>query len=318
VSLAQAFLVRRTALPDTLRAYIQRAGQVATTGFAREVRFLERLRELLPDFHRFAGPLPHPDLDQALLQALRREGWDRPALITHLTAHGLPAEDPGEDPAENPLALRRLETLLELLVLAREQGSRRPPHDTATGYRPDLHTLASGPRFTTLHFWLPDPVADHWDDAIRRLRAAPDPLPTWAAAMLLVQHAVTEWERIDPARIPTEHKILERDGYRCRVPGCTSRRNLEAHHIIRRSQGGPDDPWNRVSLCHHHHHHAVHGPGTVRVSGQAPANLTWELGTRGGNKPWRVYRGEKIVQRGEKETSGTGAGMDQRGERGTS
>jgi hypothetical protein len=147
------------------------------------------------------------------------------------------------------------------------------------------------PCSTTIRFWLPEPVARIWDDAVHRIG-----LPTWASAVLLVRHAVAEWERIDPERIPTEHRILERDGYRCRAPGCSSRRGLEAHHIIHRSQGGPDDPWNRVTLCHTHHHHRIHGPATMRVSGRAPGDLTWELGTGRGQRPWRAYRGEKIVK----------------------
>jgi hypothetical protein len=41
-------------------------------------------------------------------------------------------------------------------------------------------------------------------------------------------------------------KAFTRDARRCRVcgkPGC------ETHHIIARSQGGPDDSWNLATVC---------------------------------------------------------------------
>jgi len=46
------------------------------------------------------------------------------------------------------------------------------------------------------------------------------------------------------------HKVFERDGWRCRVPWCRRRTNLEEHHVIPRSLGGTDDPENKVTLCH--------------------------------------------------------------------
>lgn len=72
--------------------------------------------------------------------------------------------------------------------------------------------------------------------------------------------------------------ILERDGHRCqfhrrlaewlaehpdgdiylawRTSQCDH--GLEVHHIVRRSQGGTNDPSNLVTLCPHHHHAVVH------------------------------------------------------------
>jgi hypothetical protein len=44
--------------------------------------------------------------------------------------------------------------------------------------------------------------------------------------------------------------IFERD-QRCRY--CGTRRNLHAHHIAYRSQGGTDDPHNLITLCNDHH-----------------------------------------------------------------
>ena len=66
--------------------------------------------------------------------------------------------------------------------------------------------------------------------------------------------SVGRTQRIVPER--TRRVILLRDGG-CKVPGCTSDRFLEIHHIIHWLDGGPTDTWNLVALCprHHRFHH---------------------------------------------------------------
>jgi HNH endonuclease len=51
--------------------------------------------------------------------------------------------------------------------------------------------------------------------------------------------------------------VLERDGWRCRNTQCGMRNNLHVHHIIFRSELGPDESWNLVTLCSDCHD-AVH------------------------------------------------------------
>ena len=41
--------------------------------------------------------------------------------------------------------------------------------------------------------------------------------------------------------------IFERDDFKCR--SCYYRNGLSVHHIVYRSQGGPDEDWNLVTLC---------------------------------------------------------------------
>jgi hypothetical protein len=78
-------------------------------------------------------------------------------------------------------------------------------------------------------------------------------------------------------RSPTKRfAVFERDGWRCSVPGCTSHRNLHAHHVPFRSAGGGDDPANLTTLCAAHHLRGVHG-GILRISGRAPDGLLFEL-----------------------------------------
>jgi hypothetical protein len=92
----------------------------------------------------------------------------------------------------------------------------------------------------------------------------------------LLAHAVAAWVE-EGARF-RDYADFERDGYRCTVPGCTARRNLQSHHVRFRSAGGPDEPWNRTTLCAHHHLRGVHG-GTLRIRGRAPEGLVFELGS---------------------------------------
>ena len=63
-------------------------------------------------------------------------------------------------------------------------------------------------------------------------------------------------------------QIFARDDHRCRVPGCRAARNLEIHHIIEQSEGGPHELWNLVLLCGGHH--AARHAGLLSITGEAP------------------------------------------------
>ena len=101
----------------------------------------------------------------------------------------------------------------------------------------------------------------------RRLGAGP---ATALEAML--EHCLATWRW----RVPKEYRVFERDGWRCTVPGCTSYRNLHAHHVVFRSAGGGDEDANLTTLCAVHHQRGVH-EGVIRISGRAPGGLVFEL-----------------------------------------
>jgi hypothetical protein len=103
----------------------------------------------------------------------------------------------------------------------------------------------------------------------------------------MFDHAFETWGANDP-RVRREHRVFERDGWRCTVPGCSSYRNLHDHHVVFRSAGGSDDPANRTTLCAFHHLRGVHA-GRVRCLGEAPAGLRFELGLRAGRLPLLRY-----------------------------
>jgi hypothetical protein len=60
---------------------------------------------------------------------------------------------------------------------------------------------------------------------------------------------------ISPA---TRRKVLQRDQFKCRVPGCHSHHNIDVHHIVHREHGGTNELSNLLSVCEAHHlaHHA--------------------------------------------------------------
>jgi len=93
----------------------------------------------------------------------------------------------------------------------------------------------------------------------------------------MLEHCFATWSPAN-LEIPPDHRVFERDGWRCTVPGCSSYRNLHSHHIWFRSDGGPDDEWNRTALCAAHHHRCVHEKlGRIRICGRAPDALRFEL-----------------------------------------
>ena len=65
-------------------------------------------------------------------------------------------------------------------------------------------------------------------------------------------------QRLDPESYGQLRKqILQRDGWRCQV--CGSRKDLQVHHKQLRSQQGPDDDLNLITLCAGCHE-ALHRP----------------------------------------------------------
>jgi hypothetical protein len=89
----------------------------------------------------------------------------------------------------------------------------------------------------------------------------------------MLDEAIRTWISLAEAG----HEVFERDRWRCTVPACTARRNLQGHHVLFRSRGGPDEPWNVTTLCAWHHQRGVHA-GRIRIAGRAPDGLSFELG----------------------------------------
>jgi hypothetical protein len=97
----------------------------------------------------------------------------------------------------------------------------------------------------------------------------------WHAAWIERAAEVTV-RRLEDDVEPRAHHVFARDGWRCTIPGCTSQRNLQLHHVLFRSAGGSEDGQNLTTLCAAHHQRCVRG-GVIRISGRAPDALVFEM-----------------------------------------
>jgi len=120
-------------------------------------------------------------------------------------------------------------------------------------------------------------------------------LPAWVGLLSLLEDFVDTWD--DEHGMPRRpgDEIYIRDGWRCSAPGCTSRRNLEDHHLRYRSRGGDDGHANRICLCRFHHQRGEHG-GLASCRGKAPVAVVWRLGHKDVTPTW--YRNERRIAAG--------------------
>ena len=103
-------------------------------------------------------------------------------------------------------------------------------------------------------------------------------VPQWLGLFAMLEDFADTWD--DPNAMPKRKsdRIYARDGWRCTAPGCSSRRNLESHHLVYRSQGGSlADEANQVTACRFHHQMGEHG-ALAACRGKAPLDVAWRLG----------------------------------------
>lgn len=104
------------------------------------------------------------------------------------------------------------------------------------------------------------------------------PVPQWVGLLAMLEDFTRTWD--DPAGMPKRaaDRIYIRDGWRCSAPGCTSRQNMESHHLQYRSQGGElKAESNQTCACGFHHRMGEHGE-FAECRGEAPLNIDWRLG----------------------------------------
>jgi len=131
---------------------------------------------------------------------------------------------------------------------------------------------------TRIRFWAPHEVASLWHQALALARHLADrPISDGECVLAMLDGFVATWSvRADPAW-QRRYRIFERDGWRCRVPGCTARRNLQVHHVRFRSRGGSDDDANLAVLCATHHLQGIHRD-RLRCHALPDGLLAWEFG----------------------------------------
>ena len=165
-----------------------------------------------------------------------------------------------------------------------------------------LEALDRSTEISPIWFRAPESVIWHWMAAVTEARYLA-PLGTCPVELILDAFLQQPTEKIR-----REHRVFERDGWRCQAPGCFSRRNLQAHHIQFRSHGGSDDQENLVTICWSCHLHGIH-ERRLKVTGKAPDGLTWEVGCRSDGPPLRVYGLQEEAQPewGQRYTIPTGS-----------
>lgn len=328
IGIAAALDIARVAPFRRSGQWIARAESITARQFHREVVFRERLGLFAPEVARRHGlPFPVARLEVDLWEALERRAACREEIVADLAARGFgaadlpggaPVEVPGgatteglsrtTDPAEDPRLMRRLEAMLDHLILSSSDDARSGLASLTAGagnIGPGLsdrlmerQTFAHGgirrEWRTRIRLTVPRLVGAHWYAAIESLRLEFGPIPIWLAATILFARAARTWQAVDPDALPTEWRVLDRDEYGCQAPGCSARAQLEVHHVIPRARLGSNDAWNTVTLCHAHHHHGVHA-GHIRVSGRAPGALRWSLGRRQNGGALQMFRGERRV-----------------------
>jgi hypothetical protein len=188
---------------------------------------------------------------------------------------------------------------VQLSAPRRRAVADEPSPATRTDDRGGVQMSASTDGWTRLRFWAPHEVASLWYQAMRVARALLEdggdaledggdvprdasggppaaPPADWQCAGKILSAFLDSWSvRADPAWL-RHHRIFERDAWRCRVPGCSSRRNLQVHHVVFRSQGGTDEDANLAVLCAAHHLQGIHR-GRLRCHALPDGLLAWEF-----------------------------------------
>jgi hypothetical protein len=158
----------------------------------------------------------------------------------------------------------------------------------------------------SVRFFLPRGLYGIWNEAVRRyvslispddgveLLINNDGVENFIA-LLLTQYLLAEKAHHKAAH---NSKLLERDGFKCQVPGCSNRRNIHAHHLEFRSQGGSDSIRNLLCLCACHHLWILHMLHGLKVEGTAPDDLTFTFGPCSSpeGQPFMIYNnGRKVL-----------------------
>src|SRR5438128_2419796 len=206
----------------------------------------------------------------------------------------LPVVDEGSAAAwvarAQAVTMRRLVDEVEWTLAVHDTGGKAagPPPLGARLVRPERQVCAHAVD-ADITFFAPESVAILLRSAIASFTLPAE--PSWRGLERLLDHVHHEWSTQPRHRDP----IFARDGWRCAVPACTSRRNLHDHHLLFRSRGGGNARDNRITVCAWHHLRGIH-QGRVRAWGTAPDAVTCELGTRPGQPALVTLQGDRYLE----------------------
>jgi hypothetical protein len=200
---------------------------------------------------------------------------------------------------EDPYAVLPEGTNIERYMSALEKALTGPAEVPAGAPAPlRRREPRKGPTVRVSFRMEPD-AAEVFFDCVERCRAIEGrQIPLWQCLDRFMDAFFAANAVKDPRANAFNHKIMERDGWRCQVPGCRRRGVLHVHHIKHGPGERVDEGWNAITVCSFHHLHGIHWEGWLRVEGQAPDNLTWYMGKRAdGQVVFVVGPGESIEPR---------------------
>ena len=193
------------------------------------------------------------------------------------------AFDSGELPwtkAREIVSVATSETEAEWLEKARALSNRDLEKEVRR------HDGRGSGQFATLTISMPVEILDMWNDAYELAeRLSGTELEKWqvlepSLAEFLGTHlpagGAGARETDDEKELPDKVRdaVLDRDGWKCKFPGCTMRKMLDVHHIEFRSHLGSEELGNKISLCRIHHG-LIH-QGICKVTGAVGVDLKFE------------------------------------------
>jgi len=259
-------------------------------GFPTAARYAQEQLGLSPRKTRALVALDRRSAALPALAAAYRQGelsWLRALSL-------IPVADEGSSPAwvarAQAVTVRRLVDEVEWTLAVRDTGAEAagPPPLGARLVRPERQVCAHAVD-ADITFFAPASVAVLLRSAIASFTLPTE--PSWQGLERLLDHVHQEWSSQPRHRDP----IFARDGWRCAVPACTSRRNLHDHHLLFRSRGGDNTRDNRITVCAWHHLRGFH-QCRVRAWGTAPDAITWQLGCRPGQPALLTLEGDRYVE----------------------
>jgi hypothetical protein len=289
LTLRQVLLIGRVAVPETERAWMQRAVAVTFRRLEDEVSYWLHLKETRPAVWAClqGEPLPErlvltPGQPPRLHASAHRRRRSRREVPDR--AHARPALATAGGPAEQAYRAVSCEFVTAEMFLCALQEDE------------DAEPLP--PRMCRIRMRLEPEVRKVWEETVAECREhAQRDLDEWEVFALVLHDYWKTWDTQEMRRQRREHSTLERDGWRCTVPGCRSigSGQLHEHHIVFRSLGGPvRQPRNVTTLCSGHHLGLLHLE-KMRCTGRAPDDLEWELGLERGREPFLIFKGERRI-----------------------
>jgi hypothetical protein len=276
LSRVKAFEISRVAQPDTEKAWLRLGCSVT----ARRLR--DEVALALADLENEALP---PEARRGLPRGLDPDGrvqLSAPQIQPPPDPDTAPDPDAAPDDDVAPALAAAAGAGVQTSAPAAAPGEVQSSAPTTTA-DPDCQTSARSNLIATrIHFRAPADVAQLWRQALAACRAVEgDHLQDWECVVRMLDSFRRTWDLRGSAGWRRRYRIFERDGWRCRVPGCTSRRNLHGHHVVFRSEGGGDQDDNLVTVCATHHLRCLH-TGGLRCHRLPGGLFAWEFGASPG------------------------------------